>query len=160
MGGGEALGGTLASRQGWQKTAGAGAAAKMGAEARLFEEGALGSAPSTDVKAKKGDGGSGGAVGTYRELCAMATDLGQPELVYRSMDLAAHAKAATARAGAAFATASMAAAAQKALQPPAAALIPKLFPILHSSHPGPRVPGPPPRRAGPPGLSQPGAATL
>ena len=27
----------------------------------------------------------GGSIGTYKELCALATDLGQPELVYRFM---------------------------------------------------------------------------
>lgn len=44
----------------------------------MFEEGAMGEAPG------------GGSLSTYKELCAMATDLGQPDLVYKFMDLANH----------------------------------------------------------------------
>ena len=31
-----------------------------------------------------------GSLTTYKELCALATDLGQPDLIYRFMDLAHH----------------------------------------------------------------------
>lgn len=42
------------------------------------------------------------SLATYRELCALATDMGQPDLLYRFMDLANHAAAATSSRGAAF----------------------------------------------------------
>lgn len=44
----------------------------------MLEEGSLGTAPG------------GGSLSTYQELCSLATDLGQPDLVYRFMDLAHH----------------------------------------------------------------------
>lgn len=37
----------------------------------MFEEGTLGTAPG------------GGSINTYKELCALATDMGQPDLVYK-----------------------------------------------------------------------------
>lgn len=40
-------------------------------ENRIFEEGALGSVPG------------GGGLSTYRELASLASDMGQPELIYR-----------------------------------------------------------------------------
>lgn len=56
----------------------------------MFEEGQLGEAPG------------GGSLTTYRELCALATDLGQPDLLYRFMDLANHASTMQSSRGAAF----------------------------------------------------------
>ncbi len=63
---------------------------------QVFEEGALGSAPgegrggagASSGAAGSGAGGSGrgkegGGLSTYRELCALATDLGQPDLIYK-----------------------------------------------------------------------------
>lgn len=47
------------------------------------------------------------SLATYRELCALATDMGQPDLLYRFMDLANHAAAATSSRGAAFGCARM-----------------------------------------------------
>ena len=37
-----------------------------------------------------GEAPGGGSLSTYKELCALATDMGQPDLVYRFMDLANH----------------------------------------------------------------------
>ena len=70
--------------------------AALTGDTKLFEEGALGAAPG------------GGGLSTYRELAALATDLGQPELVYRFMDLARHAAAANAARGAAAGVAGIA----------------------------------------------------
>ena len=42
------------------------------------------------------------SLATYRELCALATDMGQPDMLYKFMDLANHAAAATSSRGAAF----------------------------------------------------------
>ncbi|KAL3181865.1 hypothetical protein MRX96_008167 [Rhipicephalus microplus] len=47
-------------------------------DTRLFDEGTLGSTPT------------GGSLTTYRELCSVATDLNQPDLMYKFMHLANH----------------------------------------------------------------------
>lgn len=47
-------------------------------EAKLFTEGSLGSTPE------------GQGMSTYRELCAIATDLNQPDLIYKFLHLANH----------------------------------------------------------------------
>ena len=44
----------------------------------------------------------GGSLTTYKELCALATDLGQPDLVYRFMELANHQAGVQSSRGAAF----------------------------------------------------------
>ena len=49
-----------------------------------------------------GAGGSGGGLSTYRELCGLATELGQPELVMRFMELANAQAALNGSRGAAF----------------------------------------------------------
>ncbi|KAK9834910.1 hypothetical protein WJX81_007994 [Elliptochloris bilobata] len=90
-------------------------AVKLTGESRVFEDGALGEAPG------------GGSLATYRELCALATDMGQPDLLYRFMDLANHAAAATSSRGAAFGFASISRLAGKQLEPYVAQLIPKLY---------------------------------
>ncbi|MEW5319235.1 MAG: hypothetical protein WDW38_010400 [Sanguina aurantia] len=46
---------------------------KLSGETQVFEEGAIGSVPG------------GGGMSTYKELCALATDLGQPDLIYKFM---------------------------------------------------------------------------
>lgn len=63
---------------------------KVTGETQVFEEGALGEAPG------------GGSLSTYRELCSLATEMGQPDLVYRFMDLANHATSLNSSRGAAF----------------------------------------------------------
>ena len=45
---------------------------------KLFEEGQLGISPS------------GGNLSTYKELCSLASDLNQPDLIYKFMHLANH----------------------------------------------------------------------
>jgi len=99
---------------------------KMEADTEVFAQGALGDAPSTGTGA-----GSGGGLSTYKELCAMATEMGQPDLVYRFMDLANHAKAMNAKRGAAFGFATIAKRAGTALAPHMGALVPKLFVMVH-----------------------------
>lgn len=47
-------------------------------ETKLFEEGQLGAAPT------------GGNLSTYKELCSLASDLNQPDLIYKFMHLANH----------------------------------------------------------------------
>lgn len=62
----------------------------MTGETRVFEEGQIGEAPG------------GGKLSTYKELCSLATDMGQPDLLYKFMDLANHANALNSSRGAAF----------------------------------------------------------
>jgi hypothetical protein len=65
-------------------------AVKVTGDSRVFEEGQLGEAPG------------GGRISTYRELCSLATEMGQPDLLYKFMDLANHASALASSRGAAF----------------------------------------------------------
>lgn len=65
-------------------------AVKLTGETQVFEEGSMGEAPG------------GGSLSTYKELCALATDMGQPDLVYRFMDLANHHASINSSRGAAF----------------------------------------------------------
>ena len=63
---------------------------KLTGESKVFEEGQLGEAPG------------GGSLTTYKELSALATEMGQPDLLYKFMDLANHASAMASTRGAAF----------------------------------------------------------
>ncbi len=69
----------------------------------------------------------GAGLSTYQELCSLATDLGQPDLVYKFMDLAHHQQALNTRRGAAFGFANVAKLAGDALAPHVAQLVPKLY---------------------------------
>lgn len=51
---------------------------EVSGESKLFTEGSLGSTPE------------GQGLNTYRELCAIATDLNQPDLIYKFLHLANH----------------------------------------------------------------------
>ena len=50
----------------------------------------------------------GAGLTTYRELCSLANELGQPDLVYRFMDLARASSALSAKRGAAVGVARIA----------------------------------------------------
>lgn len=83
---------------------------------QIFEEGSLGSLPNQN-----------GGISTYKEICSLATDLGQPDLIYQFMNLAGHQAAADATRGAAYGIASVASLAGDALKPHIDSLIPRLF---------------------------------
>ena len=85
-------------------------------DTQIFEPGMLGSLPD-----------QGGNISTYREICSLATDLGQPDLIYQFMNLAAHQAAADASRGAAYGMASVAAIAGDELKEHVQALIPRLY---------------------------------
>ena len=68
---------------------------KLTGDSKVFEEGQLGEAPG------------GGSLTTYRELSALATEMGQPDLLYKFMDLANHATTMASTRGAAFGYASL-----------------------------------------------------
>ncbi len=85
-------------------------------DTQIFEPGTLGSLPD-----------QGGSISTYKEICSLATDLGQPDLIYQFMNLAAHQAAADASRGAAYGMASVAAIAGDELKEHVQALIPRLY---------------------------------
>jgi len=68
-----------------------------------------------------------GSLTTYKELCTVATELGQPELIYRFLNLAGHQKVWNSRRGAAFGFSLIANKAADRLKPHLATLIPKLY---------------------------------
>ncbi|KAF6252864.1 armadillo-type protein [Scenedesmus sp. NREL 46B-D3] len=119
------------------------AGVKLAGDTKIFEEGQLGNTPG------------GGGLTTYRELCSLANDLGQPDLIYRFMDLARASSALSAKRGAAVGVARIARLAAAATpggteQPGGgsglaallgpqrlASLLPKLYRLCHD--PSPKV---------------------
>lgn len=71
--------------------------------------------------------GDSGQLSTYKELCSLASDMNQPELVYRFLHLANHNAMWNSKKGAAFGFASIAAQAKKELEPHLKTLVPKLY---------------------------------
>ncbi|XP_024395125.1 LOW QUALITY PROTEIN: uncharacterized protein [Physcomitrium patens] len=80
----------------------------------VFEENTLGETPG------------GGNISTYKELCNIANEMGQPDLIYKFMDLANHQASLNSKRGAAFGFARIAKQAGDALKPHLKTLVPKL----------------------------------
>lgn len=91
----------------------------------LFEEGALGTTPD------------GNSITTYKELCSLASELNQPDLIYKFMNLANHNAMWTSRRGAAFGFQNLMALAEKEMEPYLHRLVPKLY--RYQFDPNPRV---------------------
>lgn len=81
----------------------------------MFQEGAIGESPS------------GGKISTYKELCNLANEMGQPDLIYKFMDLANHQASLNSKRGAAFGFSKIAKQAGDALRPHLRLLIPRLI---------------------------------
>ncbi|KAK7866865.1 hypothetical protein R5R35_006031 [Gryllus longicercus] len=94
-------------------------------ETKLFEDGQLGTAPT------------GGNLSTYKELCSLASDLNQPDLIYKFMNLANNNAIWNSKKGAAFGFSSIAIASGEQL----AAYLPKIVPRLYRYQydPTPRI---------------------
>lgn len=86
-----------------------------GSDDPVFEEGVLGHTKD------------GGKLTTYKELCSLATQLNQPDLIYKFMHLANHNAAWNSRKGAAFGFAKIAAQAKEQLSTFLPAIVPKLY---------------------------------
>uniref|UniRef100_A0A8C9VU15 Ecm29 proteasome adaptor and scaffold n=1 Tax=Scleropages formosus TaxID=113540 RepID=A0A8C9VU15_SCLFO len=84
-------------------------------DTEVFQEGSLGKAPD------------GQGLSTYKELCALASDLNQPDLVYKFMNLANHHAMWNSRKGAAFGFNIIAAKAGEQLAPFLPQLVPRLY---------------------------------
>lgn len=85
-------------------------------------------AEDTEVFQEGSIGGnlSGGKLSTYKELCSLANEMGQPDLVYKFMDLANHQASLNSKRGAAFGFSKIAKLAGDALQPYLRQLVPRL----------------------------------
>lgn len=83
-------------------------------DSEVFQEGTIGSNPT------------GGKLSTYKELCSLANEMGQPDLIYKFMDLANYQAALNSKRGAAFGFSKIAKQAGEALQPHLHTLIPRL----------------------------------
>ncbi|XP_068658632.1 uncharacterized protein [Aristolochia californica] len=89
-------------------------AIKLMEDSEVFQEGAI------------GESASGGKLSTYKELCNLANEMGQPDLIYKFMDLANYQASLNSKRGAAFGFSKIAKQAGDALQPHLRLLIPRL----------------------------------
>ncbi|GLU18926.1 hypothetical protein SLE2022_352020 [Rubroshorea leprosula] len=89
-------------------------AIKLVEGSEVFQEGAI------------GESLSGGKLSTYKELCNLANEMGQPDLIYKFMDLANHQASLNSKRGAAFGFSKIAKQAGDAIQPHLSSLIPRL----------------------------------
>ncbi|XP_076034919.1 proteasome adapter and scaffold protein ECM29-like isoform X2 [Oratosquilla oratoria] len=94
-------------------------------DTKIAMEGELGTTPS------------GGQITTYRELCSLATDLNQPDLVYKFMHLASPNAIWNSRKGAAFGFSTLASQAGTQLEPYLPQIVPRLYRYQHD--PVPRI---------------------
>lgn len=81
----------------------------------MFQQGAI------------GESLSGGKLTTYKELCSLANEMGQPDLIYKFMDLANYQSALTSKRGAAYGFSKIAKQAGDALAPHLRLLLPRLI---------------------------------
>ncbi|KAF9665771.1 hypothetical protein SADUNF_Sadunf16G0158400 [Salix dunnii] len=89
-------------------------AIKLVEDSEVFQEGTI------------GESLSGGKLSTYKELCSLANEMGQPDMIYKFMDLANHQASLNSKRGAAFGFSKIAKQAGDALQPHLQLLIPRL----------------------------------
>ncbi|CAM8919803.1 unnamed protein product [Rhodiola kirilowii] len=90
-------------------------AIKLVEDSEVFQEGALGQNPG------------GGKLSTYKELCSLANEMGQPDMIYKFMDLANYQASLNSKRGAAFGFSKIAKQAGDALQPHLRSLVPRLL---------------------------------
>ncbi|XP_077218029.1 ARM repeat superfamily protein isoform X2 [Tasmannia lanceolata] len=90
-------------------------AIKLMEDSEVFQEGAI------------GESLGGGKLSTYKELCSLANEMGQPDLIYKFMDLANYQASVNSKRGAAFGFSKIAKLAGDALQPHLRLLIPRLI---------------------------------
>ncbi|KAL8055610.1 hypothetical protein ABFX02_04G067300 [Erythranthe guttata] len=89
-------------------------AVKLVEDTEVFREGSVGESPT------------GGKLSTYKELCNLANEMGQPDLIYKFMDLANYQASLNSKRGAAFGFSKIAKHAGDALKPYLRALVPRL----------------------------------
>ncbi|XP_058078401.1 uncharacterized protein LOC131226734 [Magnolia sinica] len=89
-------------------------AVKLMEDSEVFQEGTI------------GEGLGGGKLSTYKELCNLANEMGQPDLIYKFMDLANYQASLNSKRGAAFGFSKIAKQAGDALKPHLRVLVPRL----------------------------------
>ncbi|CAI9736898.1 adapter and scaffold ECM29-like [Octopus vulgaris] len=94
-------------------------------DTEVFSVGSLGKTPE------------GGSMSTYKELCSIATDLNQPDLIYKFMHLANHQAAWNSKKGAAFGFSTIAQYAGEQLAPYLPQIVPKLY--RYQFDPNPKI---------------------
>ncbi|KAF9128817.1 hypothetical protein BGW39_004708 [Mortierella sp. 14UC] len=99
------------------------AAPKVTGETELFDSNTLGQAPD------------GSSLSTYQSILSLASDMNQPELVYKFMHLASHNSMWQSRKGAAFGFSSIVSQAEAELKPHLATLIPRLYRYQYDPNP-------------------------
>nr|XP_049703179.1 proteasome adapter and scaffold protein ECM29 [Helicoverpa armigera] len=108
-----------------QLTSGKRSVAQVTEDTKIFEEGQLGKAPT------------GGNLSTYKELCSLASDLNQPDLLYKFMHLAHHNSMWNSKKGAAFGFHSIALQAGAQLSEHLPKIVPRLY--RYRFDPTPRI---------------------
>ncbi|GJJ74422.1 proteasome component ECM29 [Entomortierella parvispora] len=96
---------------------------KITGDTELFDSNALGQAPD------------GSSLSTYQSILSLASDMNQPELVYKFMHLASHNSMWQSRKGAAFGFSSIVSQAEAELKPHLATLIPRLYRYQYDPNP-------------------------
>ena len=84
-------------------------------DSEVFQDGAI------------GESLGGGKLNTYKELSSLANEMGQPDLIYKFMDLANYQASLNSKRGAAFGFSKIAKQAGDALQPHLRLLVPRLI---------------------------------
>ncbi|RIB22041.1 proteasome stabiliser-domain-containing protein [Gigaspora rosea] len=95
----------------------------INADTQLFDSNTLGQTPD------------GSAISTYQSILSLASDMNQPELVYKFMQLASHNAMWQSRKGAAFGFSVIIAQAEKELEPYLKDLIPRLYRFQYDPNP-------------------------
>ena len=117
---------------------------KLSDDSQVFQEGTMKVDDKELAKKQKeeekdggggGSSGGGGSLNTYKELCSIVNDIGQPDLIYKFMDLANYQAMLNSSKGAAYGFASIAKRAGDALAPHLAKLLPKLYRMQHDPNP-------------------------
>ena len=92
-------------------------------DTQLFDSNTLGQTPD------------GSAISTYQSILSLASDMNQPELVYKFMQLASHNAMWQSRKGAAFGFSTILIQAEKELEPYLKDLIPRLYRFQYDPNP-------------------------
>ena len=96
---------------------------KIDRDTQLFDSNTLGQTPD------------GSAISTYQSILSLASDMNQPDLVYKFMQLASHNAMWQSRKGAAFGFSFIIAQAEKELEPYLKDLIPRLYRFQYDPNP-------------------------
>eukprot|EP01133_Synstelium_polycarpum_P000192 gene192-230_t len=94
-------------------------------------------APASSEMLPAGSVTQGGQHSTFKELSALSSELGKPDMIYRFMQLSSHHQIWNSRRGASFAIVALASRAKEDLAPLLPSLIPKIYRYLYD--PSPRI---------------------